>query len=196
MTTTLDIDIEKIVEPLLFPGFTWQQFKAVEPLLDVPGVRLSFLDGILEIRRMPGKQHEVIKKRIGILIEAYLEITGIPHTPTGSMTLESEEGLVRQQADESYELGQNRARPDLAIEIVVTSCGLNKLEAYKRLQVLEVWFWEKGELSLHQLQADGYVEIRGSKVLPKLDIALLTSCTNMANHAEAVRKFRQGLESC
>jgi Uma2 family endonuclease len=75
------------------------------------------------------------------------------------MTLENEEGLVRRQADESYELGQNRERPDLAIEIVITSGGINKLEAYKRLQISEVWFWEKGKLSLHQLQPDGYVEI-------------------------------------
>ena len=186
--------LEKDTEPILLDGFTWREFKAVAQLLDRPGVRLSFLDGVLEIRKMPGRKHETVKKRIAALVEAYLEYLELDFVPTGSVTLESEEGLVRREADESYELGQNRERPDLAIEIVVTSGGLNKLEAYKRLQIPEVWFWEKGQLSLHQLQTNSYVEIKQSKVLPKLDIALLTRCINTANHAEAVREFRRGIE--
>ena len=186
--------LEQDAEPILLDGFTWREFKAIEQLLDRPGVRLSFLDGVLEIRKMPGRKHETVKKRMAALVEAYLEFLGLDFVPTGSMTLESEEGLVRRQADESYELGQNRERPDLAIEIVITSGGLNKLEAYKRLQIPEVWFWEKEKLSLHQLQANGYVEIQQSQVLPKLDIALLIHCIDMENHAEAVREFRQKLQ--
>lgn len=186
--------LEKDTEPILLDGFTWREFKAVAQLLDRPGVRLSFLDGVLEIRKMPGRKHETVKKRIAALVEAYLESLELDFVPTGSMTLESEEGLVRREADESYELGQDRERPDLAIEIIVTSGGLNKLEAYKRLQIPEVWFWEKGQLSLHQLQTNGYIEIKQSEVLPKLDIALLTRCINTANHAEAVREFRRGIE--
>lgn len=46
--------------PLLFEGLTWREFKAVEQLLDRPGYRLSFLDGVLEIRRMPGEPHESV----------------------------------------------------------------------------------------------------------------------------------------
>jgi len=186
--------LEQDAEPILLDGFTWREFKAVEQLLDRPGVRLSFLDGVLEIRKMPGRKHETVKKRIAALVEAYLEFLGLDFVPTGSMTLESEEGLVRRQADESYELGQNRERPDLAIEIVITSGGLNKLEAYKRLQIPEVWFWEREKLSLHQLQSNGYVEIQQSQVLPKLDIALLTRCIDIANHAEAIREFRRELQ--
>lgn len=91
------ITIENKPEPLLFPDLTWQQFKMVEPLLDVPGVKLSFLDGVLELRLMPGKKHEVVKKRIAALLEAYMEYTGIDFVPTGSMTLESEAGLVKRK---------------------------------------------------------------------------------------------------
>lgn len=180
-------------EPILLDGFTWREFKAVEQLLDRPGVRLSFLDGVLEIRKMPGKKHETVKKRIAALVEAYLEFLGLDFVPTGSMTLENEEGLVRREADESYELGQNRERPDLAIEIVVTSGGINKLEAYKRLQIPEVWFWEKERLSLYELRAEGYFEIQQSQVLPGLDIALLIRCLNVESHIEAVREFRKGI---
>ena len=56
------------------------------------------------------------------------------------MTLKSEVGLVKREANESYELGQDRERPDLAIEVVITSGGIDDLEAYKRLQSPEVWF--------------------------------------------------------
>ena len=132
------ITIENKPEPLLFPDLTWQQFKIVEPLLDVPGVKLSFLDGVLEIRRMPGKKHEVVKKRIAALLEVYMEHTGIDFVPTRAMTLENEAGLVKREADESYELGQDRERPDLAIEVVITSGGIDKLKAYKRLNIPEV----------------------------------------------------------
>ena len=189
--------LEKQLEPLLFPGLTWQQFKMVEPLLDVPGVRLSFLDGVLEIRRMPGKKHEVVKKRIAALLEAYMEYTGIDFVPTGSMTLESEAGLVRREADESYELGQDRERPDLAIEVVITSGGIDKLEAYKRLSIPEVWFWEDGNLSLYRLCSTGgslsYQPITLSECLPSLDLALLQRCIDLPSHIQAVKEFRQAM---
>ena len=86
--------------PLLFEGLTWREFKAVEQLLDRPGYRLSFLDGILEIRRMPGEPHETVKARIGALLQLYLLMAGFD-TPTGSMTLESEGVAVKREADES-----------------------------------------------------------------------------------------------
>jgi hypothetical protein len=55
--------------PLLFEGVSWREFKAVEQLLERPGYRLSFLDGVLEIRRMPGEAHETVKERLGALLE-------------------------------------------------------------------------------------------------------------------------------
>ena len=143
MTTTLE-KLEGIDEPILIDELSWREFKAVEQLLSRPGVRLSFLDGVFEIRRMPGRKHETAKQRISTLVDLYLEYAGIDFTPTGSVTLESETGRVKREADLSYELGPNREFPDLAVEVVVTSGGINKLEAYKRLQIPEVWFWENG----------------------------------------------------
>ena len=190
--------LEKQSSPLLFPGLTWQHFKMVEPLLNVPGVRLSFLDGVLEIRRMPGKKHEVVKKRIAALVEVYMEYAGIDFVPTGSMTLESETGLVRREADESYELGQDRERPDLALEVVITSGGIDKLEAYKRLSIPEVWFWEDGNLSLYQLTSTGgslrYQPITRSGCLPGLDLALFKRCIELPTHIQAVKEFRQAIQ--
>jgi Uma2 family endonuclease len=190
MATTTSV-IDRSDPPILVGGMTWREFKATEQLLARPGVRLSFLDGVLEIRHMPGRQHETIKGRIGALIEAHLETIGLDFVPTESLTLESETGLVKREADKSYELGSNKERPDLAIEVIVTSGGIDKLTAYQRLQIPEVWFWEKGKLSIYALGDAGYIQIDRSQVLPSLDIPLLVSCIDIPNHLQAIKRFRQ-----
>jgi Uma2 family endonuclease len=184
---------ETVVEPILINNLTWKEFKVVAQIIQSPGVRVSFLDGVLEIRKMPGKKHETIKKRIAALIEIYLEFLGIDFTPTGSMTLESEGEKVKCEADESYELTSGREYPDLAIEVTVSSGGINKLEAYQRLQISEVWFWEKGELLVYTLAKSGYKQVKQSVLLPKLDLTLFVNCVNLTNHSLALRKFRESL---
>ena len=104
---------------------------------------------------------KTIKERMGTLLDLYLLQLGIDYTPTGSMTLESEEGLVKREADKSYKLGANRDIPDLAIEVVLTSGGINKLSAYRQLKVPEVWFWQNGELTIYHLRiSDSALELR------------------------------------
>ena len=190
MTVTV---LEAVAEPILIDGLSWQDFKSIEQLIDRPGVRLSFLDGVLEIRKMPGRQHETVKKRIAALLEIYLEFNEFDFTPTGSMTLESEAGSVKREADESYELSSDSDQPDLAIEVAVTSGGIDKLEAYKRLAIPEVWIWQNGTLSLFTLGADGYKPSPQSTLLPDLDIDLFKRCLNMPKHAQALREFRQNI---
>ena len=184
--------------PLLFEELTWREFKAVEQLLDRPGYRLSFLDGVLEIRRMPGEPHETVKKRIAALLEFYLLMAGFDFTPTGSMILESESGAVKREADESYKLAPGRVRPDLAIEVVFTRGGINKLEAYKRLLIPEVWFWEDGVLEVYHLQKEGnalhYERVFSSEEVKGINLDLLLRCINMVNHVDAIKTFQQTLQ--
>lgn len=191
MITTL---IEREAEPILISDLTWREFKAVEQLIERPGLRLSFLDGVLEIRKMPGKKHETTKERIGALLEIYLEFLGLDFTPTGSVTLENEFEKVKKEGDESYELGANRKRADLVIEVVVSSGGINKLEAYKRLQIPEVWFCMNDELLFYSLGNEGYEAVSKSQLLPSLDVDLLMRCVNIENHAQALREFRAGIK--
>ncbi len=184
--------------PLLFEGLTWREFKAVEQLLHQPGYRLSFLDGILEIRQMPGEPHETVKGRIGALLELYLLMAGFDFTPTESMTLESEGGKVKREADKSYKLAPGRFRPDLAIEVVFSSGGVDKLEFYKRLRIPEVWFWDDGVLEVYHLREEGeelhYEKITQSEEVRGIDFELLLRCINMVNHVEAIKTFQQGIQ--
>ena len=191
MITTL---IEREAEPILISDLTWREFKAVEQLIERPGLRLSFLDGVLEIRKMPGKKHETIKERIGALLEIYLEFLELDFTPTGSVTLENEFEKVKKEGDKSYELGANSKRADLVIEVVVSSGGINKLEAYKRLQIPEVWFWMNDKLLFYSLGNEGYEAVSKSQLLPSLDVDLLMGCINIENHTQALREFRGGIK--
>ena len=183
--------------PLLFKGLTWREFKAVEQLLDRPGYRLSFLDGLLEIRRMPGEPHETVKKRIAALVELFLLMAGFDFTPTGSMTLESEAGAVKREADESYKLTPESVLPDLAIEVVFTSGGINKLAAYERLRIPEVWFWEDGVLELYHLRNTDknafYEKISASEAVQGIDLEVFCRCILIDNHVEAIKTFQTAL---
>ncbi len=196
--TPATIATPKKESPLLFEGMTWREFKAVEQLLDRPGYRLSFLNGILEIRRMPGEPHETVKKRIAALLELYLLMAGFDFTPTGSMTLESETVAVKREADESYKLAPDRMIPDLAIKVVFSSGGINKLDAYKRLKIKEVWFWEDGVLEVYHLRKEGntlhYEKVSSSEEVKGIDLDLLLRCINMVNHVEAIKTFQQALQ--
>ncbi|MBP0018864.1 MAG: Uma2 family endonuclease [Cyanobacteria bacterium SBLK] len=194
MTATLiDRQTESSLEPILVHELTWREFKATEQLIDRPGIRLSFLDGVLEIRKMSSQRHETIKERIGALLDIYLEFLELDFTPTGSMTLESESQQVKREGDKSYKLGPDREYPDLVIEVVVTSGGINKLEAYKRLNIPEVWFWIGDRLLIYALTDGEYQESERSQLLPALDLELLHRCINMENHARSLREFRAGL---
>jgi Uma2 family endonuclease len=203
MTTTALLNPPKAI-PFLFEGLTWREFKAVEQLLDRPGYRLSFLAGVLEIVQVPSEAHETVKELIAALLELFLLMAGFDFTPTGSMTLESETGQVKREADKSYRLtagrtlGAKLSRPELAIEVIFTSGGINKLEAYKRLKVAEVWFWEDGGLKVCCLRGeeDGlhYEQMQKSEVVPGIDLDLLLRCIDMANHVEAVRTWQQAIQ--
>jgi Uma2 family endonuclease len=152
---------------------SWDQFKLIQQGLEAAGgVRLFFFDGTVEVL-MPGRYHEVFKKIIAILIEAFLLDRQIDLMPTGSMDREST-GVASAQPDESYEIGQYQ----LVVEVIVTSGTITKLQLYQALGIDEVWFWEDGVLQLYHLIGQKYQPITRSQIpeLAALDISVLTKC--------------------
>jgi hypothetical protein len=77
------------------------------------------------------------------------------------------------------------------------SGGINKLEAYKRLKIAEVWFWEDEVLEVHHLQGEGnqlyYEQVETSEAVPGIDLELLLRCINIVNHVDAVRTWQQAI---
>ena len=87
--------------------------------------------------------------------------------------------------------------PDLVIEVVVTSGGVDKLEGYRRMGVKEVWFWEDGVLSFHHLKADGsgYESCDRSQLLPNLPVATFCRFITYHDQFDAVDEFLAALQS-
>lgn len=89
--------------------------------------------------------------------------------------------------------------PDLAIEVVFSSGGIDKLEAYKRLKIKEVWFWEDGVLEVYYLRGEGdeiyYEKIARSEEVKGIDLNLLLRCINMANHVDALKTFQRATQT-
>jgi Uma2 family endonuclease len=129
---------------------------------------------------------------LGMFLEAYLIDRGIEFTPVGNATRRSEVKGVSFEPDESYYLGEQKAHPDLAIEVILTSGSLRKLEKYRRFQIPEVWLWEDNQLKVYVLVNNAYQEVSNSQLLPDLDLALLVRCVPMPSRLEAMRVFRDG----
>lgn len=146
---------------------------------------------------MPGREHELFKSIIGLLVELFCLAKEIEFEPTGSATWEAS-GKASAQADESYCFGGSKSVPDLAIEVVFASGGTIELERYQTIGVPEVWFWEDGAFFVYCLRDEGYERVDRSEipVLVDLGLALLTRCVLMAqtSRLDAVREFRQQIE--
>ncbi|MEB3291525.1 MAG: Uma2 family endonuclease [Synechococcales bacterium] len=173
----------------IHPHRTWEQFKLLQKGLEhSAGVRLFFFQGTVEVL-MPGRYHEIFKKIIASLLEAFLLDHEIAATPTGSMDREAE-GMAAAQPDESYEIGDFK----LVIEVIVSHGAIAKLELYKTLTIDEVWFWEDGILSLYHLLNGQYQRVDRSQIpaLAQLDITVLTQCILMGETQwnQAVKTLR------
>ncbi len=183
---------------------SWAQYEALlADLGEGSAYRVHYLDGVLEILA-PRRNHESGKTRIGDLLLIYFLETDTEYFPMGSTTLKKPERQAGGEPDESYCIGTDKDFPDLAIEVIVTSGSINRLELYRRLGGREVWFWQKNRLSIyHQREENlaqfaetaGYELIQQSEVLPGLDLELLTRCLQNLNPLAAAKAFRQGLRA-
>jgi Uma2 family endonuclease len=195
MSITLSVQSDTDREQrLLMPGtYTWKEFEALENLLaESPGLRITYLDGSIEIMTL-GEPHELIKKSLAILLEAYFTTMEIEYIPVGSATRRGEEKGTSFEPDESYYLYVKKEQPDLAIEVILTSGNLRKLEKYRRFQIPEVWLWENDRLQVYYLGAEGYNLLERSQLLPKLDLDLLVRCVQIPSRLEAMKAFMKAV---
>ncbi|MEG5000265.1 Uma2 family endonuclease [Microcoleus sp. B4-D4] len=175
-------------------GLNWQQFKAIKSSFEnVPGVRLFYCQGVLEIVGI-SKPHEAFQSIISLLLAIYFEVKEIEFFPSGAYS-QIVDGQVEYQADLSYCLGKDKNVPDLCIEVVITSGSPIKLQKYRLMGVPEVWFWEDGTLQLYRLREQGYEPIASSELLPELDLCLLKRCILFSSPLEALKEFRKGISS-
>ena len=181
---------------LVLEGVSWQQYETMLAALgdDFPNLRLNYLEGTLEIMTT-SPEHEELKKVIGMLLEAYFQETRTRFHALGSATFRKAMKLRGLEPDECYCLEQKKEFPDIAIEVVITSGIVNKLEICQGLGVTEVWQWQNGAFLMHHLRATGYEQMTRSELLPDLDIQLLAGYVNPTDQFDAVMAFRDRLRS-
>jgi Uma2 family endonuclease len=145
------LTLEDSEERRVFSQVSWQQYEALlADLGEKSPYRVHFLAGDLEIVA-PSRLHESGKTRIGDLLLIYFLETNTEHFPMGSTTLRRPERQAGGEPDESYCISVDKESPDLAIEVIVTSGSIDRLELYRRLGVREVWFWQSvGEASRNE----------------------------------------------
>ena len=173
-------------------GASWADFqRLLEMRGDVSVPRVAFLQGALQVMT-PSRPHESLKCTIGRLLEVWCFANNIDFSPYGSWTLEQKEMGCGIEPDECYVFGEVTTpdRPDLAIEVVWTSGGIDKLEIYRRLGVREVWFWRRGKLTAHLLRGDSYIESGDSELLLGLNLGELARYLDLSTTSQAIREYR------
>jgi len=182
---------------VLLRSAAWSDYQRMLELRGERSVpRLAYLKGVLELMS-PSREHEAIKSIIGRLVDVWCVEHGIEFNVYGSWTLESPEAERAVEPDECYVFDDVRdpQRPDLAIEVIWTSGGLDKRDIYRALGVRELWFWRKGRLTAHALRGERYDEIPASEVLPGIDLAELASFIDRGTVSQAIREYRAALKA-
>ncbi len=185
------LDFGREDQLLLLQG-GWEQFELIQRgCEDNKGLRLSYFDGTIELL-MPGLLHEIFSHAIGTLLTIFLAHHGLLFFAMGQ-TDQKKKPIAAVQPDQSYSVGSLKKIPDLAIEVVFTSGGIDKLAKYQAIGVAEVWFWEDGMLALYRLRGEVYESIGQSELdgLKDLDLVVLKQHLMMAETdlGEAVRSF-------
>lgn len=148
---------------------TWDEYIA----LDLPTKRVSFRNGVITIVS-PGRNHEMIADFVRAVIWAYCRQHKISLFTFNSTTLKHE----FKEPNVAYSIGTDKDKPDLAVEINLTSGSIDDLTKYQYLSISEVWLWENNRVKFFLLDKTGYLESLTSKHLPELDSDRVTEIVN------------------
>lgn len=186
-----NVDSDQI---LLMNGINWNIYETMlQRFENTSHYRFKYLEGTLEIMS-PSRRHEFDKKIIALLLETYFIDKNIDFYPLGSTTFRREAAARGIEPDECYCFDSEKSVPDLAIEVVVTSGGIDDLLIYQGLGVPEVWFWQNHQFSLYFLRGDKYEKISKSEFLPDLDLTLLASLLLSGEKPkDLISKFRENI---
>jgi len=174
-------------------GVSWDDYETVLTIRgESPGVRIAYREGELELMS-PSREHEVLKSLFGRLVEAWADAHDIDLNAAGSWTVKLAKTERGVEADECYVIGWPEPapkRPDIAIEVIWTHGGLDKLDIYRGLDVPEVWMWIDGEIHVWALREHGYERVARSELLPALDFDELLPFMGRRDQTRSVREYR------
>src|SRR5262245_55175640 len=126
---------------ILLSNVPWSTYVVLRDSIDAPGVRMTYLEGLLEIMS-PSREHEVETKQLARLRELFCLERDIPLYGYRSTTLRREPKQRGLEPAECYCRDRDADVPDIALEVIVTTPLIDKLEVYRGLGVREVWLYK------------------------------------------------------
>ncbi len=175
-------------------GVAWDDYVKLNDALGVPGLRMWYCEGALELMTT-SPLHERLKTTIARLVEMYAFLTGLRLNGYGSATFRAEAKERGAEPDECYVVdGTLVDYPEIVLEVVLTSGGIDKLDVYAGLGVREVWFYEKGAFHLHELDEGEYRRIEQSALVPGLDFDVLSRFAQIEDQHEALAALQSWLK--
>jgi Uma2 family endonuclease len=194
----------------IFEDVSWEYYTRTLDELDRSGqhARVTYDRGRMEIMTV-GRRHEIIKKAIGRLLEAYADESDIGIEGVGNVTcrrLDLERGLepdecyyvtsVYEGTDDLLDL-ENNPPPDLAIEVEVSKGIGTRRSTYAELGVPELWRFDGQRVSVMALAGDAYAPVDRSRFFPALDLVEFGEFVlrTIADQRTGVREYRTLLRS-
>jgi Uma2 family endonuclease len=180
---------------MLLHDVSWKEYVILRELIDRPGLRMTYLQGALELMS-PSPAHELWEKNIARFIELYAHVMNIDLYAYGSTTFKEEAQERGAEPDECYVVGKELDDfPEIVLEVIHTAPLLDKLDVYAGMGVPEVWIFKDGTFSLYALDraAGRYAEVARSRLLPELDFALVARYAVRTDTPRALRELERTL---
>src|SRR5262249_1484952 len=156
---------------MVLENIDWRTYsRLLRIFAERPGIRLTYDRGALEIMSsLPS--HEGSAYLLGRFVDTLTEELNLPVKAGRCSTFRRKRKRRGLEPDNSYWIAseaqargkddselQRGPPPDLAIEVEVTHCALDRLSIYATLAVPEVWDFSEGKGAFLQLQKGSYVE--------------------------------------
>lgn len=176
---------------------SWEQYDAIDRARgDARQPLIAYLDGELELVTT-SERHEWIKILLGRLVDVFAEERGLRLDGFGQATLRRRAKRAGAEPDNWYRTQKGKKRPDLVVEVALTSGGIDKLEVYRRFGVPEVWFWVNGKIWIYHLVDGAYEERTHSLALPDIDLGeverVIAASDEDMDQIAVIRAYRRSL---
>ncbi|HEX3477446.1 MAG TPA: Uma2 family endonuclease [Kofleriaceae bacterium] len=181
-----------VEQRMLLHGVSWKDYVILHAALDIPGLRMTYCEGMLELATSSFR-HEADNKSISRLIEQYGFIRQLRLNGYGSPPLRREVHQRGAEPDECYcveRVMTESELPDIVLEVIHTNPLLDKLHVYVGLGVPEVWLFRHGEFEVYRLAGDHYDRIERSGFLPELDLARIARLAAYPDQQDALNELR------
>lgn len=181
---------------ILINGVRWKDYVILREALDTPGLRMTYLEGSLEIMS-PSTAHETAKKLVARLVETYAFLLRLALNGYGSTTFRKEAKERGAEPDECWTYGRTLEEggfPDIVLEVIETHPLLDKLAVYDGFGVAELWLFEGGAFALYRRRKKGgYEKVTKSHFLPELDFALIAELAKITDQQKALEALERSV---